>query len=95
MNIAINYITSNGNNVKCFLQRNLSQCSTHIKSNCYQSLVYPFLEYVTLCGLLMHTQKNISTIEAVQNCAARYACMSQTTTQVMTCSVSDILTHLK
>ena len=50
----INYITSKDSNVKCFLQRNLSQCPTHIKSNCYQSLVRPILEYVLQCGLLIH-----------------------------------------
>ena len=41
----INYITSKANNVKCFLQRNLSQFPIHIKSSCYQSLVHPILEY--------------------------------------------------
>ena len=41
----INYITSKVNNVKCFLRWNPSKCPTHIKSNCYQSLVCPILEY--------------------------------------------------
>ena len=44
----INYTASKANNVKCFLQRNLSQCPSHIKSNCYQSLGCPILEYACL-----------------------------------------------
>ena len=51
-----NYITSKANNVKCFLQRNLSKCPTHIKSNyCYWSLVYSILEY-TCTVWVPHTQ---------------------------------------
>ena len=60
----INYITSKANDVKCFLQCNLSQCPICIKSNCYQSLVRPILEYACTVSA-PHTQKNISTIEAV------------------------------
>ena len=58
----INYISSKAkNNVKCFLQHNLSQCPIHIKSICYQTLLYPILQYA--CTVWApHTQKNISTI---------------------------------
>ena len=58
----INYINSKANNnVKCFLQHNLSQCPIHIKSNCYQALLCPILQYA--CTVWApHTQKNISTI---------------------------------
>ena len=86
----INYITSKVNNVKCLLQRNLSQCPTHIKSNCYQSLVHPILEY-TCTVWAPHAQKNISTIEAVQRRAARYV----TNNYSSYASVSEMLTHLQ
>jgi len=86
----INYITSKANNVKCFLQRNLSRCSTRIKSNCYQSIVRPILEYA--CTVWApHTQKNILAIEAVQRRAARYA----TNNYSRYASVSDMLTYLQ
>ena len=55
------------------------QCSTYIKSNCYQSLVCPILEY-TCTVWALHTQKNISAIEAVQRLQLG---MPQTTTHVM------------
>ena len=87
MNILITLLTSKANNVKCFLQRNLSQCPTHIKS---QRLVRPILEYACTVWAL-HTQKNISTIEAVQRRAAKYV----TNNYSSYASVSDMLTHLQ
>ena len=33
------------NNLKSFLQRNISKCRTQIKSNCYRAQVKPILEY--------------------------------------------------
>ena len=80
---------SKANNVKCFLQRNIS-LPIHIKSNCYQSLVHPILEYAcTVCA--PHTQKNILTIDAVQIRAARYV----TNNYSSYASVSEMLTHLQ
>ena len=84
------YITSKTNNVKCFLQYNLSQCPTHIKSNCYQSLVHPILEYPCIVWA-PHSQKNISTNEALQ----RRATMCVTNNYSSYASVSDMLTHLQ
>ena len=63
---------------------------THIKSNCYQSLVHPILEYTyTLWD--PHAQKNMLAIEAVQRRVARYV----TSNYSSYASVSEMLIHLQ
>ena len=55
----IKQITKKANNVKCFLQCNISRCPPQTKSNCYKALVKPILEYAST----PHTQRDIDTIE--------------------------------
>ena len=40
----IKQITKKANNVKCFLQHNISRCPPQTKRNCYKALVKPILE---------------------------------------------------
>ena len=84
----INYITSKA---KCFLQQNLIKSPTDIKSICYCNLVCPTLEYSGTV-LAPHTQKNISTFEAVQ-ATARY--VTNNYSNYVSVNVSDILMHLQ
>ena len=86
----INHITSKANNVKCFLQCNLSQYPNRIKSNWNQSFVHPILEY-TCTVWAPHTQKNISAIEAAQRHIARYVTKNYSSYAI----ISDMLTHLQ
>jgi len=44
----IKQIRKKANNVKSFLQRNVSKCPVQIKSNCYKALVKPMLEYASI-----------------------------------------------
>ena len=68
----IKQITKKANNVKCFLQRNISKCPVQTKSNCYKALVKPILEYASSVWS-PRTQRDIDAIENVQRRAARFA----------------------
>ena len=50
----INYITSKANNVKCFLQHNLSQCPTHIKAIVIRAWYILSWNMLALYELLIH-----------------------------------------
>ena len=81
----INHITSKANNVKCFLQRNLSQCSIHIIIRAQYVLSWNTL---VLCGLLKH--KRIYQ-QLRQRGAARYV----TNNYSSYANFSDTFTHLQ
>ena len=66
----IDIITCKANSILAFLQRNLSQCSLHVKSLAYFTYVRPVLEYASVWSPF--TQSNIDKIEKVQHKAARF-----------------------
>ena len=67
----INNIFHKANSVKGFLRRNLHQCPTSIKSNCYKTFVRPNLEYaVTVWS--PYLQYQIHQLDKVQRSAARF-----------------------
>lgn len=56
-----------------FIRRNFPTCPSHIREQCYSSLVRPQLEYAS--PVWDNTiQRNINKIESVQRRAARYVC---------------------
>ena len=60
------------NNILSFLKRNLNNCPTHIKAQCYNALVRPILEY----GCVVwdpHHRSDIDRLEKIQKRAARFA----------------------
>ncbi len=73
-----------------FIRRNTKGMHTNIKQAAYKSLVRPHLEY---CSSVWdpHTKKNISRIEQVQRCAARYV----TNDYGRTSSVTSMMNQLK
>ena len=73
-----------------FLRRNLSACSTQVKSTAYKTLVRPKLEYTSSIWDPHHRNK-IEQLEKVQRKAARWA-MNQYS---YTVSVSDLLHQLE
>jgi hypothetical protein len=82
----INDITSKGNKALGFLKQNLKTSNQQIKTQAYQALVRPKLEYS--CSIWdPHTSKSSRTIEMVQQRAARYICNRYHNTS----SVSDML----
>jgi len=67
----VDIITCKANSVRAFLQRNLSQCSHHVKSLAYFTYVRPILEYASVVWSPF-TKINIDKIEMVQRKAARF-----------------------
>lgn len=67
----VDAVTKKANNSLAFLRRNLSSCPTHIKAQCYETLVRPTLEYASTVWD-PYTQRNIKAVEAVQRRAARF-----------------------
>jgi len=64
-------VISKANSVKNFLQRNLKYCPIDIKTNCYNCMVKPVLEYASIIWS-PYTQKNVDLVEAVQRRSARF-----------------------
>ena len=60
------------NNVLAFIKRNLKNCPTNIRSNCYKTLVRPILEYGSVVWD-PHHQNIIDQYEKIQKRAARFA----------------------
>jgi len=85
----IKQITKKANNVKSFLQRNISTCPTQVKTNCYKALVKPILEYASIVWS-PYTQRDINAIENVQRPAARFVNNNYS----RYASVSEMLTDL-
>ena len=71
-NTHIAEITKKATNQLNFIRRNLSKCSTKVKSVAYTTLVRPHLEYAPSVAWDPHTKGNIEQIEAVQCRSARF-----------------------
>ena len=67
----ISIITNMAHSVRGFLQRNLKQCSTTMKSKAYLAFVRPIVEYAAV-SWSPHTNSDINTLEMVQQKAARF-----------------------
>ena len=85
----IDEITSKANKTLGFLKRNLKTNNQNTKSQAYQALVRPKLEYSSSVWD-PHTQDSISKIDMVQRRAARYTCNNYHNTS----SVSAMLNTL-
>jgi len=56
-----------------FVTRNFSSCPTHIREQCYKTLVRPQLEYASsVCD--NSVKSNINKVESAQHNAARFTC---------------------
>jgi len=64
------------NQVKSFLQQNISSCPTKVKEACCRSMVRPVIEYASIVWSPYTTK--IGLIEAVQRRAARFVTSSIT-----------------
>ena len=88
-NVTAKANTSNSNSVLGLLRRNLKISSQAVKTQAYQSLVRPHLEYASKVWS-PHTSDNIKKVEMVQRRAARYVCNRWHNTS----SVSEMVSHL-
>ena len=88
-NSHINNVTAKANSVLGLLRRNLKISSQAVKTQAYQSLVRPHLEYASTVWS-PHTSDNIKKVEMVQRRAARYVCNRWHNTS----SVSEMVSHL-
>ena len=88
-NSHINNVTAKANSVLGLLRRNLKISSQAVKTQAYQSLVRPHLEYASTVWS-PHTSYNIKKVEMVQRRAARYVCNRWHNTS----SVSEMVSHL-
>ena len=88
-NSHIDNITSKANQKLGFLRRNLNVSSRQTKTNAYNTLVRPSLEYASSVWN-PHTERNISKLDMVQRRAARYV----THRYRQTSSVNDMLSEL-
>ena len=77
------------NSVLGLLRRNLKISSQAVKTQAYQSLVRPHLEYASTVWS-PHTSDNIKKVEMVQRRAAKYVCNRWHNT----ISVSEMVSHL-
>ena len=64
-------ITNKAKQVDNFLYRNLRECPTHIKCNCFKIMVRPIIEYAASVWD-PHTLLNINRLESIQRTAARF-----------------------
>ena len=81
--------TAKANSVLGLLRRNLKISSQAVKTQAYQSLVRPHLEYASTVWS-PHTSDNIKKVAMVQRRAARYVCNRWHKTS----SVSEMVNHL-
>ena len=88
-NSHINNVTAKANSLLGLLCRNLKILSQAVKTQAYQSLVRPHLEYASTVWST-HTSDNIKKVEMVQRRAARYDCNRWHNTS----SVSKMVSHL-
>ena len=66
----VDIITTKATNQLNFIKRNLSKCSTDVKSMAYTTIVRPHLEFAS-AAWDPYTKTNVIQIEAVQRRAAR------------------------
>ena len=65
-------ITNKANQINAFIYRNLRQCPSTVKCNCYKSMVRPVLKYASTVWD-PHTSANLNKIQpSVQRRAARF-----------------------
>jgi len=67
----IQRIVNKANQINAFLHRNLHHCPSHVKCNCYKSMVRPIVEYASPIWD-PYTSININKIEAIQKRAAEF-----------------------
>jgi len=67
----ISTVTNKAHSVRGFLQRNLRQCLTTVKSKAYLAFVWPIVQYASVVWS-PHTNVDITTLEMVQRKAARF-----------------------
>ena len=67
----INNITKKANNIRAFLQRNLSRCPRPVKEQAYKTYVHPILEYASTVWD-PRTIELTNQLEMVQRMAARF-----------------------
>ena len=67
----INNITKKANNIRAFLQRNLSRCPRPVKEQAYKTYVLPILEFASTVWD-PHTIELTNQLEMVQRRAARF-----------------------
>ena len=89
INTHINNVTATANSSLGLLRRNLKISSQAVKTQAYQSLVRPHLEYAATVWS-PHTSDNIKKVEMVQRRSARYVCNRWHNTS----SVSEMVGHL-
>ena len=86
----IGIITCKANSILAFLQRNLSQCSLHVKCLAYFTYVRPVLEYASVVWSPF-TQSSTDKIEKIQHKAAKFVFNGY----YRYCSVTNMLNCLK
>jgi len=64
-------IVHKANKVRGFLYQNFRSCPIHVKKRCYETLVWPILEYASIVWSPYYT-KNINKIEVVQGHMAQF-----------------------
>ena len=66
------YLNKKANNTLAFLRRHIHDCPTHIKNECYKTIVRPTLEYGSAIWD-PHHQKDKDRLEKIQKRAARFS----------------------
>ncbi len=88
-NTHIGKLTSKANSILALLRRNLKIASQPVKTQAYQALVRPHLEYASTVWD-PHTQVNIKKLEMVQRRAARYVCNRWHNTSSVSAMLGDL-----
>ena len=88
-NTHISNTTRKANSILGLLRRNLKTASQTLKTQAYQSLVRPHLEYAATVWS-PHTAENANKLEMVQRRAARYTCNRFHNTS----TVNEMIDHL-
>ena len=85
----ISKISGKVNSVQAFFRRNLAHCSRNLKVKCYQTYIWPIIEYAAVVWS-PYTQSSIYAVEMLQRKAARFVCNDFTRLS----SVTSMLEHL-
>ena len=85
----IQRISKKANQVNNFLCRNLHQCPTDVKSNCYKMMVRPIIEYASTVWA-PHTLTNINQLESIQRRATRFCFNDYSTFSSVTRMISSL-----
>ena len=88
-NSHIKNVTAKANSILGLLRRNLTISLQAVKTQAYQSLVRPHLEYASTVWS-PHTSDNTKKVEMLQRRAARYVCNRWHNTS----SVSEMVSHI-